>query len=186
MYSYSRASPTAPGLTCAEAHIFCFEDLNSSPRNVHWLDCSTFPPKPLSVTHTQLNQIVGMTCCITDFSKRLLVVYSKEIVQMYDGESDTLLWELKDRFPGMVNYTHTTSLATDAYVLFLCDGGNACIHAVRLSSGDYICCLIREGEQGMGFPRSITYERFRKCLHIHHEKGGVQYLTEATVQRIEK
>ena len=57
--------------------------------------------------------------------------------------------------------------------LFVCDfdKGNRCIQMFSLPDGDYLGCLIREGEQGLGTPAFLCWWKAMSSLAVLHVKN---------------
>ena len=76
----------------------------------------------------------------------LVVPQSLSGIKAYDANSGFLEWDKE--LPGMTR----CALIPDGHGhLFVSDQDNKCIHLLSVLDGEYLGCLIKEGEQGLGF-----------------------------------
>ena len=129
--SQSSSSPT----------LLQYEDRWTTPREVHWLDCSAVPPKPFggfNVTHTDQNQIHDM-CSVQNEGKQLFITtQATDGVSAYNASMDKLEWSLEGKLIGMKKEISVEAVTTDGFGnLFMYDANNACIQVCSVD-GSYI------------------------------------------------
>ena len=54
--------------------------------------------------------------------------------------------------------------------LFVCDWQNKCIHILSVSDGQYMGCLMKSGEQGLGIPYFIAWSEEMSSLIVAYWK----------------
>ena len=154
--------------------IVVYQDLQSSPRNLYWVDSSTVPATPLAgnnITHTRLDNVVDMTCVVSP-TLRLLLACSNDTLEAYDGKFDKRLWKVTGKLCGFEKDIRPSSIDTDGkHTVFVCDIANACVQVFSFY-GEYQGYLVKKGEKGIGCPRSITFHITdgEKSLEILHEQ----------------
>ena len=97
-------------------------------------------------------------------------------IHCYNTTSKSLKWSVKGNLPGMQSALFALGLATDGCGhLFVSDGydGNRCIQMFSVADGQYMGCLIKEGEQGLGSPDNICWHSASHSLAVAHwESAG--------------
>ena len=136
-----------PGVVCKAApSILLYEDKANSPHEVHWLDCSTSPPKPSGgtiVTRTKEDHFRSM-CCAQSGEKRLLITTGAGSVHAYDTKSNSLEWSLTDKLPGNSREMNPQSVTADQEGhLFISDSNNACVQMFSCADGKYMGALLK-------------------------------------------
>ena len=64
-----------------------------------------------------------------------------------------LEWSVTGKLPGMKKDLYASSITSDGHGnLFVCDRGNSCMQMFSVSDGQYLGCLFREGDHGLGRP----------------------------------
>ena len=152
-------------------NILCYEDKNSSPRKVHWMDISTRALKPLqdsNVTHTSLPNLVDMICVVSA-TKRVLLACSEKSLEVYDAKADKIMWIAEGILPGMKNEIRATSIATDEEFVYVTDHTNACMHVFEFE-GTYKGFVPSQGEEG--YPCHVTYDKTRKSMSVLYVREG--------------
>ena len=136
-----------PGVVCTAApSILLYEDKANSPPEVHWLDCTTSPPKPsggTNVTRTKEDHIRSM-CCARSGEKRLLITTGAASVYAYDTKSNSLEWSVTDKLPGNLREMSPQSVTADQEGhLFISDSNNACVQMFSCADGKYMGALLK-------------------------------------------
>ena len=136
-----------PGVVCTAApSILLYEDKANSPRDVHWLDCRTSPPKPsggTNVTRTKEGHIWSM-CCVQNGKKRLLLTTGAVGIYAYDTKSNSLEWSVTDKLPGNARKMSPQSVTTDHKGhVFISDSNNACVQMFSGADGKYLGAILK-------------------------------------------
>ena len=182
IYSHSVA-PDKPG-DIIEVFAGCvlYVDELKKPCEIKWLDCTCASPKPNSrqnTIHTNSEKAQNM-CYITDNNKKLLFfVNVQRELNAFNIENDKLEWCVKGKLPNNSEVFVPFSLTADGNGhIFVCDVGNRCIQMFS-TNGRYMHALIKEGEQDIGMPMVINWNKTRSCLmvlHIHSDLWHVNKL----------
>ena len=63
--------------------------------------------------------------------------------------------------------------------MFVSDGskGNRCIQMFSVQDGQYLGCLIKEGEEGLGYPSRISWHSAFRALAVAHYEGKTWFLS---------
>ena len=87
----------------------------------------------------------------------------------------SLKWSVEGNLPGMQESLYAVSLTDNPQrdYLFVSDGsngntGNSCIQMFSILDGQYLGCLIKEGEQGLGNPGTIAWHSASHSLAVAH------------------
>ena len=122
---------------------------STSPRKVHWMDCSTGEPKVLQkVVATEFKEIWDIQFAQKE---RLFLVIAKPGslgFHAYHEDSGALKWSVVGSLPGIEKKLWPIGLTVDEKGrLFVCDSvtGNNCIQMFRVVDGNYLRCLIKKG-----------------------------------------
>ena len=118
-----------------------YEVRSTSHHEVRWLDCSTFPPKPVDtscVNQIHGNKIYDM-CCFTDAEEPILVATQGVLgLHAYSTFENEVVWTAKGKPPGMEKEVNVQALATDGLGhLFVSDNNNMCIHVISTDRKQY-------------------------------------------------
>lgn len=168
-----------PGVLCAASPtVLLYEDFASNRREVHWLDCSTIPPKPVkgrNVTHTELDQLTDI-CCTHDGIEQLLVLarYVRNdcnYLHIHGATTDQVLHRISYELPGERGYMGAAKVAVDSRgFLYICDFRKECIQLFT-QGGTYLGCLMTKGDRGLGVPCEIRWCENLSCLVVLHKRG---------------
>ena len=116
--------------------------------------------------------MIGVQNC-TD--EEIVGIQAFSSIHCYSVATKSLKWSVGGNLPGMQRALHPVSLATDGRGhLFVSDGvmGNRCIQMFSISDGQYLGCLIKEGEQGLGHPYGICWHSASHSLLVAHGAGN--------------
>ena len=138
---------------------------------IHWLDCSTIPPKEISQNNIifPAENTVREMCFVKEESnrKRLIIVTAGSTEGIYAYNVDTKSLEWKKEVKGMKQ----AGIVSDGHGhLFICDWDNKCIHMLSVSDGYYLGCLIKRGEQGLGSPTWGVWSAVTSSLIVAHTR----------------
>ena len=123
-----------------------YENLEKTPCDVHWLDCSTSRPKAASdvnVTHTEQNNIWDM--CTVQYRGELLLVTTRgdDGVFAYSTKTDRLSWRVKDT--GSRQLFGADSVTTDGHSrIFVSDYNHQCVQMFSLD-GTHLRSVLEDG-----------------------------------------
>ena len=160
-----------------------FVDYQHNPLKLKWMDCSADPPQIIGVSSLHESWVWDI-CVIEDGneSKTQLVVgnygrgphYKIQAVNLQSGRKEWSVEETnakrKDKFkPAAVTADN------DGHV-FVCDRGNACIQIFSVKDGRYLGPLLKKGEQGLGIPKLIRWNKDTKTLVVLHNIYHIQKL----------
>ena len=106
-------------------------------------------------------------------------------IHCYSITTKSLKWSVSGNLPGMQNPVNALGLTSDGRgYLFVCDGmfGNRCIQMFSISDGQYLRCLIKKGEQGLGLPYRICWHSASHSLTVAHLMGGIWSLSMINIE----
>ena len=126
------------------------------PDKIHWLDCKKGKPKLLkrksyTTSPLYLWDMIG----VRNGTDEIIVGVNTTDIHCYSTTTKSLKWSVSGSLPGMYKALYPVGITTNGCGhLFISDGqnGNRCIQMFSVSDGQYIGCLIKEGEQGLGPP----------------------------------
>ena len=182
LYAHSVA-PHKPGRLCTVGSSFLlYEDQSKMPRNIHWLDCNEAKPKLLkersfTIPPSYLYDIIAVRIGPDEM---IIGIGCDSGIHCYSTTTKSLKWEVAGQMPGILpgiplGTIYATGVTTDGCGhLFVSDygwDGNNCIHMFSVSDGQYLGCLIKEGEQGVGYPRKISWHSASHSLAVAHGVG---------------
>ena len=153
------------------------------PPELHLLDCSVIPQKensqksiifPAEITFWDM-------CFVSEETnrKRLLIVAPSgpEGIHAYNVDTNKLEW--KKEIEGM----EQAGIVSDGHEhLFVCDWENQCIHMLSVSDGQYLGCLIKQGDQGLGIPYWVDWSEEMSSLIVAHTKDWKIFISAIKVQ----
>ena len=98
-------------------------------------------------------------------------------IHAYNVETNSLQW--KKEIDGMGR----AGVNSDGHGrLFVCDIDNGCIHMLSVSNGQYMGCLIKQGDQGLGVPLWGTWSEEISSLIVVHAKGNKRFISVVKFQ----
>ena len=148
-------------------------DASQTPAKAHWLNCEEAVPKPDPAARniTLTRQIGFSSCYVKDGDNKFLIFVSDSSNRIitHNIEKDIIQWETGDHLPGMENQMVVGGIiASGRGHLFVCDFNNNAIQMFSVSDGQYLRCLVREGEKNLGEPARITYSETKSSLFAAH------------------
>ena len=99
----------------------------------------------------------------------IIATTSKDGIYCYRTTTKSLKWRVAGKLPGMQKVLYPVHITTDGRGhLFVSDGvnGNRCIQMFSVSDGQYMGCLTKEGEQGLGHPNTICWHSASHSLAV--------------------
>ena len=150
--------------------------VSSAYSEIHWLDCSTIPPKE----NSQKKIIIpGQTmywdmCFVQEQNKNLVIITADGPQGIHAYNANTTLLEWRKKRDGM----EKAGVASDSHGhLFVFDKENGCINLLSVSDGHYQGCLIKEGEQSLGKPCFGVWCEQTSSLIVAHAKGNERFIS---------
>ena len=148
---------------------------------IHWLDCTTLPPRIMkhrNITYLPMNMWWDM-CFVQEQNKTLVIVTGIGQQGIHAYNADTKLLEWKREIGGMGK----AGIASDGHGhLFVFDKANKCVHTLSVLNGQYMGCLIKEGDLGLRRPCWGVWYEETSSLIVAHAKGNERYLSVIRVQ----
>ena len=184
IYSYSVA-PDKPGdiIEVFPGGVL-YVDQFKKPCEIKWLDCYAACPKPntsQNTIHTNSEKAQNL-CYVKDGNKKLLFfVGVKRELNAFDIESDKLEWCVKGRLPENSEVFVPFSITADGNGhIFVCDLGNRCIQMFS-ASGKYMRALMKEGDQDIGMPTIVYWNKTKSCLMVLHIHSDLWHVSKVDV-----
>ena len=172
-------APHKPGrLFTVGLSTLLYEDQSKEPSDFQWFDCNKIKPK-LIKEKSFATPLPGMWDFIRvqNVTDELIIGFERqEGIICYNSFTKSLEWSVAGKLPGMQNAINARCITTDGCGhLFVSDGwnGNRCIQMFSVSDGQYLGCLIKEGEQSLGRPNRISWHSASHSLAVAHlQKPG--------------
>ena len=157
------------------------------PHKIHWLDCNENKPKLLKKKYftALLPHLEDMIAVRNGTDELIMAVHIVSGIYCYNTSNKSLKWEVRANLPEMRKDLHAMGLTTDGLgYLFVSDGkfGNKCIQIFSVSDGQYLGCLIKEGEQGLGYPSRICWHSASHSLFVAHSAGPYWHLSMISME----
>ena len=147
--------------------------------HIHFLDCTSFPPKFKCKFYTAEYMYWDM-CFVQEQNKKLVIVTGDGLQEIHAYNADTKSLEWKKEIEGMEN----AGIAADGHGhLFICDGENGCVHMLSVLDGRYLGCLITQDELGLGAsPCWAAWSEETASLIVAHAKGSKRFISVIKLQ----
>ena len=161
------------GLIKAAPSTLIYIDAGQAPTEVHWLYCEEAVPTADSGVKniTYKRQTGSLSCHAEDGNNQLLLFVSDSCNRIiaHNVEDGIIQWQAGDKLPGMEHPLDVRGIAADGRGhLFVCDFNNYAIQMFSVSDGQYLGCLIKEGEQSLGKPARISSCKMTSSLVVAH------------------
>ena len=185
---YTHSLPHKPGLLCTvDSFTLLYQDRSEKSCEIHWLDCYGAKPKLIKEkSFTTSLQYIRFMIAVQNGDDELIIVVNSTGIQCYSTCTKNLKWSVEGKLPGMKKALYAVGLTSNPQRghLFVSDGwdGNNCIHLFSVSDGQYLGCLIKEGEQGLGLPHRICWHSASHSLAVAHWKSGPGSLSMIDVE----
>ncbi len=154
---------------------------NYVSKEIHWLDCSTNPPKPAPGKNSLPARRCWDMCITRDGDKSLLITsgYMMSGITCYDTETGAERWRVEGQLPGMEKEFCPLGVTADGTRrVFVCDINNMCVHMFDVSDGQHLgWSVLMKGEQGLVQPRVIQWSEANKSLVVGHFKDNKYIIT---------
>ena len=177
LLTYSVA-PHQPGVVCAVSpSILVYVDISKNPQQFYWLDCSDIEPKLLRIT-TNFPGVQDM-CAARLENESLLIAISydaNQLIHAYNSSTGQLKWSVRKKIPSGTFKSHGV-VGDNNGRLFLTDNTNNCIQMFSASNGQYLRCLIKQGDQGLGLVCGLSWCEATLSLVVSHHNGEKWFLS---------
>ena len=141
-----------------------FSPMNVLIKGMKQIDCSSFPPKEVTVAHR--NKLDYSWSSICSIQKE-----GREFIVKGDITSRELEWTLSDYPESSETFIRFGNLTPDENGhLFVFDNTSRHIYAT-FEEGKYLYCLLKEGEEGIGEIKKIKWNKVESCLMVAHCKN---------------
>ena len=179
-HTHSVKPKTAMSLCVVPPSTIFFADFLK--RYVHRLDCSGSMPT--------ICQSIAYDCEIIDICyakhshENLLIVAGDERLQAFQADTGQIKWSNKDvHLSGLNEEMKPFRIAADGNGrLFVNDENNKCIEMFSASDGQYLGCLIKEGEQGLGDLWGMCCAEATSQLVVSHRKYSSAFIAILNVE----
>ena len=184
IYTHS-AAPHKPYELCAAppSMLFYVDNQHTNMSNIHRLDCSGATPT-LCQSIGPYDHSIYFISCMKYINENLLAITVEKGLRTFQIDTGSVKWEKKDiQLPGQNENCKLSYMAADRKGhLFVKDLNNKCIQMFSASDGQYLGCLIKEGEQGLGELRQICFNASQSQLFVSHRKDGKMFIAGFNVQ----
>ena len=174
--------------------VLLYLDLKRNARDFRYLvikglDFRTFPPRASNMRTIRQADRSGNfwlydLCSISQGNNQLVVSsLGYDGIHAYDASTGNIKWKVFERLPGMELVLRARGIAADdSGHLFVCDDENQCVQMLSLK-GDYLCPVLRYGEQNLGIPNRICWcPKTSSFVIVHREKNGRCFVDVFTKQ----
>ena len=118
-------------------------------------------------------------CFVQEQNKNFVILtgIGRHGIHAYNADTNSLEW--KKETEGM----EKAGVASDGHGhLFVFDKANKCVHTLSVLNGQYMGCLIIEGDQDLRRPCWGVWYEETSCLIVAHAKGNERYVSVIRVQ----
>ena len=178
-----RFNRCCPGRLCTAASpsVLLYEDQSRDPREVRWLNCTTWPPKlgnpAQGPDRTRTQQDIIWDMCYVKAEEANLVVTTRGYngIYGYNAMTDKLQWHVKGKLGEMKQELCAEALTTDGRGhLFVGDRDNSCIQMFTVG-GVYMGPLMSERRQSMEQPLQLRWNKAKSSLAVAHTTKSELY-----------
>ena len=171
--THSVAQHQPQGLIKAAPSTLIYVDAGQTPAGVHWLQCeAAVPTTDARVRHVNYARQTGSLSCHAQNGDNQLLLFvsdSRERIIAHNVENGIIQWQTGDNLPGMAHPLDVRGIAVGGRGhLFVCDFNNYAIQMFSVSDGQYLGCLIKEGDQSFGKPARISCCKMTSSLVVAH------------------
>ena len=187
IYTHSVAPHRPEHLCTVGSSFLLYEDESKNPCDIHWLDCNGSMPKLLTEKSftASLQVLWDMIGVRNSTDEQVVGIQGISGIHCYSTATKSLKWSVEGKLPEMREALYPVGLATDGRGhLFISDGqqANKCIQMFSVSDGQYLGCLIKKGEQGLGCPNGICWHSASHSLVVAHGVGGFWSLSMINIE----
>lgn len=177
-----KVAPHEPGIMCTAApSVLVYEDLSGCGCRVRWLDCKTFPPKPVSqgkVLHTErhktgkspTSKIYEMSCAYNAEKQHLLIIVTTSgRLRAIDSKNGDPMWEVPRNLPHLKSPWSADGVTTDGCGhLFVSDTRNKSVHMFS-TEGEHLQEVFGKEQLGPDKSRYVGWIKKRSSLVVVHD-----------------
>ena len=164
--------------------VFFADNQLNKPSQVHRLDCSGSTPT-VCQSYGPYNQYITSLSCLKHLNENLLIIAAPQGLQAFKLDTSEVTWR-KDVIHEVRQreiYDSYMIVADTKGRLFVNDVSNKCIQMFSVSDGQYLGCLIKEGEYGLGELGKMCFsESNSKLAVISIRKDGTRVLAILRVE----
>ena len=171
VYTHTVAPHNAYALCVAPPSTIFYQDYQfSQPSNIQRLDCTGSIPTPCQSIGT-CNVFISSMCYLKHHEEELLVAVADNVITAFKL-GDGVKWSKNEiHLPDQNEICKPIRIAAGGEGhLFVFDANNRCILMFSVTDGQYLGCLIKEGEQALGRIGRIYFCESRSQLIISHKK----------------
>ena len=183
IYTHSVA-PHNPFALCAAppSTLFYVDNQPGKRSNIYSLDCSRATPTLCQSIGPYDHHIYSMAY-IKYINENLLAIVRNGL-QTFQLDTGVVKWWKKDiQLPGQNENCNPSDMVADRKGrLFVKDLNNKCIKVFSASDGQYLGCLIKEGEQGLGKLGQMCFSESMSQLVVCHRKDGKTHIAVLNVE----
>ena len=153
------------------------------PSKIYSLDCSRATPT-LCQSIGPYDHSIYFMAYIKYINENLLAIDVDKGMQIFQLDTGLVKWGRKDfKLPGQNENCELSYMAADKKgSLFVKHFSNRCIQMFSASDGQYLGCLIREGEQGLGELGQMCFSESTSQLVVSHRKDGKIHIAVLNVE----
>ena len=172
VYTHS-VEPHRPYTLCVAppSTLFYADNQFKKPSGIHRLDCSEEMPT-LCQSIGPYDYHIRSISYMKYFNENILAIAFDHELQTFKIDTGKVKWIKKDiHLPGQNENCEPYCLAADRKGrLFVNDSNNKCIQIFSESDGQYLGCLIKEGEQDLGEVKQMCFNESTSQLVVSHKK----------------
>ena len=134
-------------------------------------------PKPLGITANSNFRCVQDMCAAESENEKLLIVISyeeNELIRAFTCTTGELKWRALKKIPS--GTFQSSSITGDVNGrLFVADHTNECIQMFSASDGQYLGCLLKREDQGLGIVEILRWSEATASLVVGHQEGRFRH-----------
>ena len=112
-------------------------------------------------------------CVVESENEKLLIVKSyeaNELIYAFNSTTGQRKWRVPKKIPS--GTFQSVGVAGDGSGrLFVADYTNSCIQMFSASDGQYLGSLLKQGDQGLGYPCTLRWSEATLSLVVGHHDG---------------
>ena len=173
-YAFCVAPPTT---------LFYADNQYSKSSSIHRLDCSGSKPT-LCQSIGVCNNYASSFCYLKYHEEELLVVIDRTEIKAFTLCNAEVKWSKKKfHLPDQNKICKPIRIAVGGQgLLFVFDVNNRCIQMFSEADGQYLGCLIKEGQQGLGKIGPMCFCESTSQLIVSHEKDKKTFISVLNVE----
>ena len=170
IYNHSVKPKTARTLCVVPPSTVFFTD--PLKQYIHRLDCSGSMPTVCQSIACDYH-IIDI-CYVKHFHENILITAPSEGLQAYSTVTGQVKWNKIDILsPGQDQKINPVRIVADGKDRLFVNDDKRCIEMFSVSDGQYLGCLIKEGEQGLGRLLGMCFVKSTSQLIVTHTKDNI-------------